>query len=148
VSDYARELHRLSGELLLVYGGLLKNKNIHRRGDLGRAIRLDLDKLAEGLIEVRDKSAPEVLGRFFQGACPEIRGLLGSVRIYSGGFEIQERLALVLDGIRLWIEREDADMRVRDFLRFSRVGSIPAERGRVDGDHAHLAGSERADADA
>lgn len=62
MSDYIRELHRLSGELLLLHGDLLKNKNIHRRGDLARTIRLDLDKLAEVLIEVRDKSAPEVLG--------------------------------------------------------------------------------------
>jgi len=137
VSDYLRELHRLSGELLLLHGGLLKNKNIHRRGDLARAIRLDLDKLAEALIEVGDTSAPEVLGRFFEGDCPGIRGWLGSDRIYHVGLEIQEPLALVLDSIRLWGERENADMRLRDFLRFpaseafQRCVAAPAEIMRI-----------------
>jgi hypothetical protein len=122
VSDYIRELHRLSGELLLLYGGLLKNENTQRRRDSARAIRLDLDKLAEALIEVRDKSAREVLGLSSKKLVRKFAG--GSAAIGSNKWGLRFRSRL------LWFLMVFAGHARAGFSSLSRIGSIPEAADR------------------
>jgi hypothetical protein len=123
--DYIRNVNALSEELLLSHGDLLRRKNICRKLDLIRVIKLDLDKLAHALMEVKDGGAPSVLRNFFAGSdlnVSEICARMADRRIYHLGFEIHEPLDLVLYGINHWIEHSrramGATMRVKDFLRF------------------------------
>jgi hypothetical protein len=120
-----RAVNHLSDELLRSHGELLAHKNIHRKQQLIQVIKLDLDKLAHALIEVKDNGAMPVLRRFFEHSAMDptaIRGRLSSDRIYHVGFEIHEPLDLVLFGIRHWIEKSTwalgAHMRIKEYLRF------------------------------
>lgn len=122
--DYIRETNRLSDELLRSHTELLARKNIHRKLELFRVIRLDLDKLTHALTELRVNCAQDVLQKFFGDAadCDAIGRRLTGSQIGHVGFEIHEPLSLVLHGLRHWIEQSKrllgADMQIRDYLRF------------------------------
>lgn len=122
--DYIRETNRLSDELLRSHTELLARKNIHRKLELFRVIRLDLDKLTHALTELKVNCAQDVLQDFFGDAadCRAIGRRLTGSQIGHVGFEIHEPLSLVLHGLRHWIEQSKrllgADMRIRDYLRF------------------------------
>ena len=133
--DYIRRVNSLSEDLLRSHGDLLGRKNIRRRQEFIRAIKLDLDKLTHALLEVKNGRAPAVLQNFFAGSevnHSEICARLTDHRIYHLGFEIHEPIDLVLYGIDHWIEHSrramGANMRVKDFLRFP---ASPAFQTRV-----------------
>ena len=123
--DYVRYLNRLSEDLLHSHSELLGRKNIRRKHQLIRAIKLDLDKLTHALVEAKHNRAQPVLQAFFPEAPVNqaaICARLADQRIYHVGFEIHEPIALVLYGIRHWIDQSkrtlDVHMEVREFLSF------------------------------
>lgn len=144
--DYVRRLNRLSDDLLHSHAELLGRKNIWRKRQLIRAIRLDLDKLTHALVETKHTEARELLerflgGRFTGGELDRICSRLRSRNICHVGFEIHEPIALVLYGIRHWVEQStrslNVHMAVREYLHFPasrafqlRVGA-PAEIMRI-----------------
>src|SRR5690242_20270924 len=133
--DYVREVNQLCDSLLTTHTELLGQKNIRRKRELIQVIKVDLDKLAHALLEVKENQPASVLADFFGEALPDtsaIAGRLAEARIYHVGFEIHEPLDLVLYGIEHWIEEArhalGAQMRVRDCLRFP---ASPAFQKRV-----------------
>jgi hypothetical protein len=133
--DYVREVNRLCDGLLTTHTELLDRKNIRRKRELIQVIKVDLDKLAHALLEVKENSPAPVLEEFFGGSPVDRSGIcarLAEDRIYHVGFEIHEPLDLVLYGIEHWIREAThalgASMRVRDFLRFP---ASPAFQKRV-----------------
>lgn len=132
--DYVREVNQFSEELLRCHGELLARKNITRKPELLKLIKLDLDKLTHALVEVKDTRASAVLRNFFDGsalaesACER----LAEDYVYHVGFEVHEPLGLVLYGIVHWIEHSnealDAEMHIVDFLKFP---ASPAFQKRV-----------------
>jgi hypothetical protein len=136
IFDYVREVNRLCDGLLATHTLLLDRKNIRRKRELIQVIKVDLDKLAHALLEVKENHSATVLAEFF-GEVPvdqsAIAARLAEDRIYHVGFEIHEPLDLVLYGIEHWIREArhtlGASMRVRHFLRFP---ASPAFQKRVD----------------
>jgi hypothetical protein len=133
--DYVREVNRLCDGLLVTHTELLGRKNIRRKRELIQVIKVDLDKLAHALLEVKENHPRQVLAEFFGSApvdCSGISARLAEARIYHVGFEIHEPLDLVLYGIEHWIQEAThalgAIMRVKDFLRFP---ASPAFQKRV-----------------
>jgi hypothetical protein len=126
--DYVRRLNGFCEEMLRDHGDLLERKNIRRKGQLLRAIRLDLDKLAHALVETGNNRAIEVLHAFFGDAggadAEAIRARLAGDGIYHVGFEIHEPAALVLRGIRHWIEQSRRASGVR--IAIDRYLEFPA----------------------
>ena len=125
VFDYIKEVNRLSDELLHSHSELLGRKNIRRKQQLIRAIKLDLDKLTHAMLEVKLNRASGVVQGFFSESRLDpaaICARLSGDGIYHVGFEIHEPMSLVLHGINHWIEHSrdalGADMRVRESLRF------------------------------
>jgi hypothetical protein len=122
--DYVRHLNQLCEDLLVSHRELLGHKNIRRKQQLIRAIRLDLDKLTHALVETKENEARSVLRTFFgeSGLVSGICDRLADQNIYHVGFEIHEPIALVLFGIRHWIEHSrralDVHMAVREYLHF------------------------------
>src|SRR4051794_14286426 len=113
--DYVRELNAVCEELLRSHGDLLERKNIRRKRELIQLIKLDLDKLAHALLEVKDGQAPSVLRSFFGEALPaERRDAIGDRLRDRGidhvGFEVHEPLDLVVQGIHHWIEQSKKTM--------------------------------------
>lgn len=132
--DYVREVNQFSEELLRGHGELLARKNIVRKPELLKLIKLDLDKLMHALVEVKDTRASSVLRNFFDdSALAEFAcARLAEDYVYHVGFEVHEPLGLVLYGIVHWIEQSndalDADMHIVDFLTFP---ASPAFQKRV-----------------
>lgn len=96
--DYVRRVNALSEGLLRSHAHLLARKAIHSKRQLIQAIKLDLDKIAHALVEVKENSAEAVLERFFYDAGfnrAAAAERLASRRIFHIGFEINEPLALV-----------------------------------------------------
>ena len=123
--DYIRELNRLTDDLLHSHGELRAKKNIARKRELIRVIKLDLDKLTHALVEVKDNSALEVLSRFCAGSSVDPASVLARLAgpgLYHVGFEIHEPLDLVLRGIQHWIDHSvrnlGKSMRIHDYHRF------------------------------
>ena len=139
--DYVREVNRLCDGLLVTHTALLGQKNIRRKRELIQVIKVDLDKLAHALLEVKENHPQRVLEEFF-AATPvnvsAISAMLAEARIYHVGFEVHEPLDLVLYGIDHWIQEArhslGAEMRVKDFLRFP---ASPAFQNRV-GAHTEI----------
>src|SRR5262249_9792598 len=89
--DYVREVNRLCDGLLLTHTDLLVRKNIRRKRELIQVIKVDLDKLAHALLEVKENHPQAVLEDFFGSAPVDRRGISGRLvepRIYHVGFEI------------------------------------------------------------
>jgi hypothetical protein len=135
IFDYVREVNRLCDGLLATHTELLGRKNIRRKRELIQVIKVDLDKLAHALLEVKENRPDPVLAEFFGTAAvdlPAISARLAEERIYHVGFEIHEPLDLVLYGIEHWIREArhtlGASMRVKEFLRFP---ASPAFQKRV-----------------
>jgi len=133
--DYVREVNKMCEGLLLTHTELLERKHIRRKRELIQVIKLDLDKLAHALLEVKENLPEPVLQEFFADApvdLPSILARLAESRIYHVGFEIHEPLDLVLFGIDHWIEEArhslGASIRVKDVLRFP---ASPAFQKRV-----------------
>ena len=130
------DVAKLSDELLSSHGELLGNKNIRSKRELIQAIKLDLDKLAHALYEVKGSGAPAVLESVFGGSAltpATVAERLADQEIYHVGFEIHEPMSLVLHGIHHWIEHSqqalEAEMKVLTFLRFP---ASPAFQKRVN----------------
>lgn len=135
VFDYIKQVNRLSDALLRSHGELLGRKNIRRKQDLIRVIKLDLDKLTHALLEVKENRPHPVLSAFFSAASVDAAVIcerLADPFIYHVGFEIHEPLDLVLHGINHWIEHSrcqfGAVMKINDFLRFP---ASPSFQNRV-----------------
>jgi hypothetical protein len=133
--DYIKKVNSLCDELLRSHAGILGRKNIWRKQELIRAIKLDLDKLTHALLEVKEGVALSVLEDFFAGSAMDLSEIcmrLKDQRIYHVGFEIHEPLDLVFYGINHWIEYSrrglGANMRIKDFIRFP---ASPAFQRRV-----------------
>jgi hypothetical protein len=132
--DYVREVNRLCDGLLATHTEFLDRKNIRRKRELIQVIKVDLDKLAHALLEVKENRPGPVLEEFFTAPvdCAAISARLAEDRIYHVGFEIHEPLDLVLYGIEHWIREAThalgAQMRVKDYLRFP---ASPAFQKRV-----------------
>jgi hypothetical protein len=133
--DYVREVNRLCDSLLATHTALLGQKNIHRKRELIQVIKVDLDKLAHALLEVKENHPQRVLEEFFESTAVDISAItamLAETRIYHVGFEVHEPLDLVLYGIDHWIQEArhalGADMKVKDYLRFP---ASPAFQKRV-----------------
>ncbi len=125
VLDYVREINELSASLLHSHREILARKDISRKLHLIQAIKLDLDKIAHALVEVKENSARAVLHDFFGGSRlnpTEICQRLANQHIYHLGFEIFEPMELVLYGIRHWIEKSrqalGVNMQIKECLRF------------------------------
>ena len=119
------DVNELSDELLRSHGDLLGSKSLGSKRQLLQAIKLDLDKLAHALVEVKVNRAPGVLEAFFGGSAlapSVVAERLAEQEIYHVGFEIHEPMSLVLHGIHHWIDHSrqalEAEMRVVTFLRF------------------------------
>ena len=119
------DVAQLSDELFSSHGELLGSKNILSKRQLIQAIKLDLDKLAHALFEVKGNGAPAVLESIFGGSAlapAAVAERLADQEIYHVGFEIHEPMSLVLHGIHHWIEHSrkaiEAEMKVLTFLRF------------------------------
>jgi hypothetical protein len=133
--DYVREVNRLCDGLLTTHTELLGQKNIRRKRELIQVIKVDLDKLAHALLEVKENRPQPVLAEFFAAAPVDLAAIVARLaedRIYHVGFEIHEPLDLVLYGIEHWIGEArhalGANMRVKDLLRFP---ASPAFQKRV-----------------
>jgi hypothetical protein len=132
--DYVREVNRLCDGLLATHTEFLDRKNIRRKRELIQVIKVDLDKLAHALLEVKENRPGPVLEEFFTAPVDRaaISARLAEDRIYHVGFEIHEPLDLVLYGIEHWIREAThalgAQMRVKDYLRFP---ASPAFQKRV-----------------
>ena len=139
--DYVREVNRLCDDLLATHTALLGRKNIRRKRELIQVIKVDLDKLAHALLEVKENHPQRVLEEFFAStpvSVSAISAMLAEARIYHVGFEVHEPLDLVLYGIEHWIQEArhslGANMRVKDYLRFP---ASPAFQNRV-GAHTEI----------
>lgn len=134
VLDYIRDVNKFSEDLFVSHANLLARKNIQRRNELLRLIRLDLDKLTHALLEVQHNRAVPVLRDFFGDSLNEewVGAMLAEEAIYHVGFEIHEPMGLVLHGIYHWIEQSKqalgVSMRVKEYMRFP---ASPAFQGRV-----------------
>ena len=125
IIDYISGVYKLSDQLLDSHSELLARKEIVRRLDLIQAIKVDLNKIAHALVEVKENPAPAVLRNFFADSDlkhTKISRRLENQHINHIGFEIHEPLELVLYGIRHWIEQSrralGAHMHIREFLCF------------------------------
>jgi len=133
--DDIRKVNQLCDSLLASHSTFLSRKNIPAKRELIQVIKVDLDKLAHALLEVKEGQAGPVLADFFGDSLGDLAGIGGRVadqRIYHLGFEIHEPLDLVLFGIDHWIEQAKralgVRMRVKEFHRFP---ASPAFQGRV-----------------
>ena len=133
--DQVRKINQLCDGMLASHTELLGRKNILAKRELIQVIKVDLDKLAHALLEVKERAPEEVLADFFGEAFGHsaIHGRLAEQRIYHVGFEVHEPLDLVLFGIDHWIQQAKlalgVEMRVHKFLRFP---ASPAFQKRVD----------------
>ncbi len=135
--DQVKRVNQLCDSLLASHAELLERKNIRAKRELIQVIKVDLDKLAHALLEVKERTPAPVVAEFFDPSFSgqdAICARLADERIYHVGFEIHEPLDLVLFGIDHWIQQAKAAlgvaMRVKDFLRFP---ASPAFQKRVGG---------------
>jgi hypothetical protein len=133
--DQVKELNKLSEDLLRSHSEPLERKNIRRRQQLVRAIKLDLDKLTHALLEVKENRAESLLRKLLGESAvnqDDVVARLAGQHIYHVGFEIHEPLSLVLYGINHWIQRSNqalgTGMFIRNYLRFP---ASPAFQKRV-----------------
>lgn len=131
-----KAIHGKYEQLLYTHRELLMRKNVWTRQRLIQIIKLDLDKLAHALLEVKESHAAHVLHTFFAehtALLPTIMPRLEHEYISHLGFEIHEPLDLVLYGINHWIARTrrtlKGDLHLSDFLRFPASAAFQARVG-------------------
>lgn len=125
VVDQVRRINQLCDGMLASHTELLARKNIRAKRELIQIIKVDLDKLAHAMLEVKERRPEAVLSDFLGeslAAHPGILGRLAEDRIYHVGFEVHEPMDLVLFGIDHWIHQAKlalgVEMRVKSFMRF------------------------------
>lgn len=123
--DYISALNSQYDELLRVHSEPLQRKNICSKQDLIQVIKLDLDKLTHGLVELHDTAASDILQDFFADSAMDVADVdrrLQQPYINHVGFEIFEPLDLTVFGIRHWIELSKAtlgaNIKIQTSLRF------------------------------
>lgn len=123
--DYISALNSQYDELLRAHGEPLQRKNVHSKHDLIQVIKLDLDKLTHGLVELQDTAAADVLQDFFSDSAMDVADVdrrLQQPYINHVGFEIYEPLDLTVFGIQRWIELSratlGANIKIQTSLRF------------------------------
>ncbi len=123
--DYINEISSQYDELLRTHRESLARKSIHRKQDLIKVIKLDLDKLTHALLEVQETQAKDILEDFFADTDMDLEQFdlrLQAPYINHVGFEIHEPLDLVLFGIQHWIEQSriklGAEIQIQGSLRF------------------------------
>jgi hypothetical protein len=117
--------YAVCNRLLKQYRNRLAEKQIWGKGDLIQIIKIDLEKIAQALFEVKNRNVHRVLSDFFdedEAIVPKILPKLKGQHLYHVGFEIYEPLDLILFGLQHWFEKTKqtfgADIKVSHFLRF------------------------------
>jgi hypothetical protein len=111
--------------LLLTHSELLQRKNVRSKQRLLQIIKLDLNKLTQALLEVKERRAWPILTHFFAGHKTLLSAIAGRLEqnvIDHIGFEIHEPLDLVLHGLEHWLTKTrrtfQCRLAIQDFLCF------------------------------